>query len=81
MGGGDEDDGGGSRPDSSAATMQAFLGEGGRTTEDGVAEQIPPNQEEAKEPENGDGTNGVDGVGDFINQGKKTKASIHTQFL
>ena len=48
---GDDDDNGGSRPDTSAATMQAFLNEG-RGTEDGVAEQVPPgNEEEAKENE------------------------------
>ena len=64
---GDDDDNGGSRPDTSAATMQAFLNGG---TEDGVAEQIPPrNEQEAKEAsENGGGADGGGG-GLFVNQG------------
>lgn len=64
MGGsGDDDEGGGSRPQPA----------GGTTTEDGVAGQIPPRQEESKEPEIGGGVLGDAGANGarFINQGKE----------
>ena len=64
MGGsGEDDEGGGSRPQPA----------GGATTEDGVAGQMPPRQEETKEPENAGGVLGDAGPngGGFINQGKK----------